>query len=215
MSFAGKVWRLLVGIKDALALLFLLLFFMGLYAVLTARPSPGQVRGGALLLNLDGTVVEEASQPDPLQVLLSQEMPTREYQARDLVRAIDAAATDDRIRAVVLDLSRFLGGGQVHLAEIGAAMDRARAAKKPVLTFASAYVDDGMMLAAHASEVWVDPLGGAVVAGPGGDRLYYAGLLDRLKVNAHIFRVGTYKSAIEPYMRGDMSPEARADASAL
>lgn len=215
MSFAGKVWRLLVGIKDALALLFLLLFFMGLYAVLTARPSPGQVRGGALLLNLDGTVVEEASQPDPLQVLLSQEVPTREYQARDLVRAIDAAATDNRIRAVVLDLSRFLGGGQVHLAEIGAAMDRARAAKKPVLAFANAYVDDGMMLAAHASEVWVDPMGGAVVAGPGGDRLYYAGLLDRLKVNAHIFRVGTYKSAIEPYMRSDMSPEARADASAL
>ena len=215
MSFAGKVWRLLVGIKDALALLFLLLFFIGLYAVLTTRPSPGQVRGGALLLELDGTVVEETSQTDPLQILLSQEMPTREYQARDLVRAIDAAATDDRIRAVVLDLSRFLGGGQVHLAEIGAAMDRARAAKKPVLAFANAYVDDGMMLAAHASEVWVDPLGGAVVAGPGGDRLYFAGLLERLKVNAHIFRVGTYKSAIEPYMRSDMSPEARADASAL
>ena len=175
MSFAGKVWRLLVGIKDALALLFLLLFFIGLYAVLTTRPSPGQVRGGALLLELDGTVVEETSQTDPLQILLSQEMPTREYQARDLVRAIDAAATDDRIRAVVLDLSRFLGGGQVHLAEIGAAMDRARAAKKPVLAFANAYVDDGMMLAAHANEVWVDPLGGAVVAGPGGDRLYFAG----------------------------------------
>ncbi|WP_210766526.1 hypothetical protein [Caenibius tardaugens] len=112
MSFAGKVWRLLVGVKDALALLFLLLFFIGLYAVLTTRPSPGQVRGGALLLELDGTVVEEASQTDPLQVLLSQEMPTREYQARDLVRAIDNAATDDRIRAVVLDLSRFLGGGR-------------------------------------------------------------------------------------------------------
>ncbi|GAD49363.1 protease IV [Caenibius tardaugens NBRC 16725] len=215
MSFAGKVWRLLVGVKDALALLFLLLFFIGLYAVLTTRPSPGQVRGGALLLELDGTVVEEASQTDPLQVLLSQEMPTREYQARDLVRAIDNAATDDRIRAVVLDLSRFLGGGQAHLAEIGAAMDRVRATKKPVLAFSSAYVDDGMMLAAHASEVWVDPLGGAVVAGPGGDRLYFAGLLERLKVNAHIFRVGTYKSAIEPYMRSDMSPEAREDAGAL
>ncbi len=215
MTFAGKVWRLLVGIKDALALLFLLLFFAGLYMVLTARPSPGQVRDGALLLQLDGSVVEEASQTDPLQILLSQEMPAREYQARDLVRAIDAATADKRIRVIVLDLSRFLGGGQVHLAEIGAALDRARAAKKPVLTFANAYVDDGMMLAAHASEVWVDPIGGAVVAGPGGDRLYYAGLLERLKVNAHVFRVGTYKSAIEPFIRNDMSAEAREDASAL
>lgn len=215
MSFAGKVWRLLVGIKDALALLFLLLFFMGLYAVLTTRPSPGQVHGGALLLDLDGSVVEEASQTDPLQVLLSQEMPAGEFQARDLVRAIDAAATDDRIKAVVLDLSRFLGGGQVHLSEIGAALDRVRAAKKPVLAFANAYVDDGMMLAAHASEVWVDPLGGAVVAGPGGDRLYYGGLLERLKVKAHVFRVGTYKAAVEPFLGGGMSPEAREDAGAL
>ncbi|OCC25292.1 signal peptide peptidase SppA [Croceicoccus estronivorus] len=215
MSFAGKVWRLLVGIKDGLVLLFMILFFMGLYAILTTRPSPGQVHGGALLLDLDGSVVEEASETDPLQVLLSQEMPAGEYQARDLVRAIDAAATDDRIKAVVLDLSRFVGGGQVHLAEIGASLDRVRAAKKPVLAFANAYVDDGMMLAAHASEVWVDPMGGAVVAGPGGDRLYYGGLLDRLKVNAHVFRVGTYKAAVEPFIGGSMSPEAREDASNL
>lgn len=215
MSFAGKVWRLLVGIKDALALLFLLLFFIGLYMVLTTRPSPAQVRDGALLLQLDGRVVEEATQPDPLSILLSQELPGKEYQARDLVRAIDAAVTDTRIKAVVLDLSRFTGGGQVHLAEIGAALDRVRAAKKPVLAFAAAYADDGVMLASHASEVWVDPMGGAMIAGPGGDHLYYAGLIEKLKVNAHIFRVGTYKSAIEPFIRSNMSPEARADAQAL
>ena len=215
MSFAGKVWRLLVGIKDALALLFLLLFFIGLYMVLTTRPSPAQVRDGALLLELDGSVVEEATQPDPLSILLSQELPGKEYQARDLIRAINAAVTDKRIRAVVLDLSRFTGGGQVHLAEIGAALDQVRAAKKPVLAFAAAYADDGVMLASHASEVWVDPMGGAMIAGPGGDQLYYAGLIDKLKVNAHIFRVGTYKSAIEPYIRSDMSPEARTDAQAL
>ena len=61
MSFAGKVWRLLVGIKDALALLFLLLFFTALFAILVSRPSPGAVREGALLLSLDGSVVEEVA----------------------------------------------------------------------------------------------------------------------------------------------------------
>jgi hypothetical protein len=71
MSFAGKVWRLLVGIKDALTLVFLLLFFTALFAVLNARPSPGVVREGALLLNLDGSVVEEVSPIDPLNALLS------------------------------------------------------------------------------------------------------------------------------------------------
>ncbi len=209
MSFAGKVWRLLVGIKDALALLFLLMFFTALFVILGTRPSPGVVRDGALLLQLDGSVVEEVSPVDPLNVLLSSAVPTREYAVRDVVRAIDEAAKDDRIKALALDFSTFLGGGHVHIQEIGEALDRFRATKKPVLAYAVAYSDDSMLLAAHASEVWVDPLGGTAITGPGGERLYYAGLLDRLNVTAHVYRVGTYKSAVEPYILSEMSPEAR------
>ncbi|MEG9269004.1 signal peptide peptidase SppA [Qipengyuania sp. Mu-71] len=215
MQFAGKVWRLLVGIKDGLVLLFMLLFFSALFAVLTARPSPAAVRDGALLLDLNGVVVEERTRIDPLEALLSGQTPMGEYQARDLVHALDEAAGDERISAVVLDLDRFMGGGQVHLQEIGEALDRVRAAEKPVLAYATAYGDDGMLLAAHASEVWVNPLGGAIVAGPGGERLYYAGLLDRLKVNARVYKVGDYKSAVEPYSRADMSDPARENARAL
>jgi protease IV len=215
MRFAGRVWRLLVGIKDGLVLVFMLAFFGLLFAILTARPSPAQVRGGALVLELDGYVVEEAQEVDPIAVLLSGEAPVGEYQARDLVRALDAAARDSRIKAVVLDLDRFLGGGQVHLAAIGAALDRVRAAKKPVLAYATAYANDGLHLAAHASEIWMDPLGGALVAGPGGTSLYYKGLIDRLKINAHIYRAGTYKSAVEPFFRDSMSEEARENYTAL
>lgn len=215
MRFAGRVWRLLVGIKDGLVLVFMLGFFGLLFAVLTARPSPAQVRGGALVLALDGTIVEEAQIVDPFQAFVTGQVPVGEYQARDLVRALDAAATDARITAVVLDLDRFLGGGQVHIQEVGAALDRVRAAKKPVLAYATAYAADGLHLAAHASEVWMDPLGGTLLAGPGGNQLYYKGLLDRLKVNAHIYRVGTYKSAVEPYFRDSMSPEARENYQAL
>lgn len=208
MIFARKVWAILVGIKDAFALLFLLLFFWALYAVLTARPNPGLIREGALLLKLDGTVVEEPAKLDPFAMLLGQGAPLKEYRERDLVRAIEAAAKDDRIKAVVLDLDTFAGGGQVHLQRIGAALDTVRAAKKPVLSHAIAYSDDSLLLAAHASEVWADPLGGAIVTGPGGNRLYFKNLLDRLKVNVHVFKVGTYKSAVEPYIRSDQSPEA-------
>ena len=215
MGFAGKVWRLLVGIKDGLTLILLLLFFILLFAALSNRPSPGVVRPGALLIDLDGAVVEEASRIDPLTVLLGGQLPTREYQARDIVRALDAAATDSRIKAVVFDLTDFTGGGQAHMEAIGAAMDRVRAAKKPVLTYALAYTDDSVLLAAHASEAWVDPLGGAVVSGPGGTNLYYARLFDKLGVNAHVYRVGTYKSAVEPYMLSGMSPAARQNAQAL
>ena len=215
MRFAGRVWRLLVGIKDGLVLVFMLVFFGTLFAVLTARPSPAEVRGGALLIELDGFVVEERQHVDPVEAFITGQAPIGEYQARDLIRAIDAAATDSRIRAVVLDLDRFMGGGQVHLEALGSALDRVRAAKKPVVAFATAYANDGLLLAAHASEVWMDPLGGALVAGPGGTQLYYKALLDRLKVDAKVYRVGTYKSAVEPFIATSMSPEARENYQAL
>lgn len=215
MAFARKVWKLLVGIKDGLSLLFLLLFFGVLFTVLTARPGPAQIHGGALLLELDGFVVEEKSVIDPVRAFLSGTAPVGEYDVQDVVHAIETAAGDERIKVVVLDLSRFLGGGTVHMQDIGEAMDRARAAKKPVLVHAVGYGDDGMRLAAHASEVWLDPLGGAMIAGPGGNRLYYGALLDRFSINARIYKVGTYKSAVEPYDRSGMSPEARENAQAL
>lgn len=215
MSFVGKVWKLLVGVKDGLVLLFMLLFFVALFGILSARPNPGQVRDGALLIDLSGYVVEERSAIDPIAALISREAPIEEHQARDIVRALDAAVTDDRIKAVVFDLGRFIGGGQVHLQTIGEAMDRVRAARKPVLTHALGYADDHMLLAAHASEVWVDPLGGAMIAGPGGSRLYYAGLLEKLSITAKIYRVGEFKSAVEPFFRTSMSDEARENTSAL
>jgi protease IV len=209
MKFARKVWKLLVAIKDGLALVLLLMFFSALYAVLTMRPGPAQVRDGALLLKLEGSVVEEPAVLDPITVLLSGTVPAREYRARDLVRGLRAAADDDRIKAVVLDLTTFTGGGQVHLREIGAALDRVRAAKKPVLAWGLLYTDDAVMLAAHASEVWVDPMGGALVMGPGGESLYYGGLVEKLKVNAHVFRVGTFKDFVEQYTRSGASPESK------
>lgn len=208
MSFAKSVWKILVAIKDGLVLLFLLLFFAAIYAVLSIRPAPGQVKDGALYLPLTGFVVEEASEISPT-AFLSGATPVVEYPARDLSRAIAAAAEDKRIKAVVLDLEAFGGGASVHLSQIGAAMDKVRAAKKPVLVRSLIYTDDAMQLAAHASEVWLDPMGGVVVTGPGGSLLFYKGLIDKLKATVHVFKVGTYKSAVEPYLRTDMSPEAR------
>ena len=92
MNFVGKVWKILVGIKDGLVLLFMLLFFVALFAILSARPNPGQVREGALLIDLDGIVVEEKSVLDPIETLLSGTAPIGEYRSRDIVRALDAAA---------------------------------------------------------------------------------------------------------------------------
>lgn len=215
MVFARKVWKLLVGIKDGLVLIFMLLFFALLYAVLTVRPSAEAVKDGALFLQLDGVVVEEPSAVDPFEALFAPGELVNEYSARDLVASIEGAAEDDRIKAVVLDLSRFLGGGFVHMQEIGAALDAASDAGKPVYVHSLFYTDDSMLLAAHADEVWLDPLGAALIAGPGGEGLYFGGLLDRLNVNVRVYKVGTFKDAVEPYSQQQASPESLAARQAL
>lgn len=213
MRFVKAVWKLLVGVKDALVLVFMLMFFGFLYSVLSARPSA--IEDGVLAMDLDGVVVEQASRPDPFSAIAGTSNVTREHQLRDLVAALETARDDDRVKAVALDLDGFFGGGQAALASLGEKLDAVRKSGKPVVAFASGYTDDRYQLAAHASEIWMPELGAMAVAGPGGNTLYYKGLLDKLGVTANVYRVGTYKAAIEPYTRTDMSPEARANSQAL
>ncbi len=209
MSFAGKVWRLLVGIKDALVLVFMLLFFVTLFGILSSRPSPASVTEGALLLDLDGSIVEEAAAIDPLATVLSGTLPTRQYEARELVRAIDEAAKDERITAMALDLTTFTGGAPVNMKEVADALGRFRRADKPIIAYAVAYTDDMVMLASQADEVWIDPMGGMAVRGPGGTILFYGEALERYDINAHVYQVGTFKGTGDPYSSAQMSPELR------
>lgn len=216
MAFVKGVWRILVAIKDGLVLLFLLGFFGLLYAALSWSPKPARsVSSGALLLKLDGTIVEQPAEMDPFSLLAGSGPDMKEYRLADIVTALEAAKTDSKVKAVVLNLDGFMGGGQVALSRVGKALDAVRAAKKPVFAFATIYTDDSYQLAAHASETWVDPLGGVAILGRGGSGLYYKGLIDKLGVNTHVYRVGTYKSFVEPFIRTDQSPEARQANQAL
>lgn len=209
MAFIKGIWRILVAIKDGLVLLFMLMFFGLLYAALSMSPQPATAIGtGALHLKLDGTIVEQPQRESPLDLLSGDGPAMREYRLRDVVHAIETAAGDKKVKAIVLDLDNFMGGGQVALSRVGTALDEARKAGKPIFAFATAYTDDSYQLAAHASEIWVNPIGGVMIAGPGGSQLYYKGLIDKLGINAHVYRVGTYKSFVEPFIRTDQSPEA-------
>jgi protease IV len=213
MRLVRGAWKILVGVKDGLVLLFMLLFFAALYAGLSARPHAKAVGTGALVLDFKGSIVEQPQVASPSE-LLSGSAPTKQYRLADVIRGLDMAAGDDRVKAVVLDLDTFAGAGQVSLIDVGAALDRVRA-KKKIYAFATGYSDDSYQLAAHASEIWLDPMGLALFQGPGGSRLYYKGLIDKLGVNAHVYRVGKYKSFVEPYTRADQSPEAKAASEAL
>jgi protease-4 len=214
MKLVRGAWKLLVGIKDALVLVAMLLFFGLLFAGLNARSRPTSIRDGALVLELNGPIVEQPEEAQPF-AMLSGNTVMRQYRLRDLLRTIDAARTDDRVKAVVLDLDRFGGAYPAALGEVADALMRVRASGKPVLAFATGYTDGGYRLASAASEVWMDPMGGMLFTGPGGNQVFYKGLIDKLGVNAHVYRVGKFKSAVEPYTRADQSPESREASQAL
>jgi protease-4 len=206
-------WKLLVGIKDGLVLILMLLFFGALFAALSAKPNT-RITDGALVLDLAGSIVEQPAEADPV-ALLSGQPAAQELRMRDVVRALDAARTDSRVKAVVLDMDRFTGGYPAALAEVGDAVARVRASNKPVLAYATLYTDGAYRIASNASEVWENPFGGTMFRGPGGAQLYYKGLIDKLGVNAHVYRVGQFKSAVEPFTRADQSEPARAANQAL
>jgi protease-4 len=211
MKFVGAIWKLLVGIKDALVLLLLIIFFAGIYGALSARPAP--VRDGVLDLELNGSVVEQPARRQWSDVAASGRID--QYRLRDLVAALGKAKDDSRVKAVALDLSGFTGGGATAIGDLADAVRAVRAAGKPVVAYGVGYTDDSYALASAASEVWLNPLGAVLISGPGGSNLYYKGLLDKLGVTANVYRVGTYKSAVEPYIRNDMSPEAKQNYTAL
>src|SRR5215813_13554241 len=211
MKFVRAIWKLLVGIKDALVLIFMLLFFGLLYAALSARPAP--VKDGVLTLNLRGAVVEQPAKIEFSDIAGGNAV--RQYRLRNLIAALDAAKDDSRVKAVALDFDGFTGGGQTAMSDLSDAIRRVRDAHKPVIAYAVGYSNDSYQLASAASEVWLNPLGAVLVSGPGGSNLYFKGLLDKLGVTANVYRVGTYKSAVEPFTRNDMSPEAKQNYLAL
>jgi protease IV len=211
MKFVRAIWKLLVGIKDALVLIFMLLFFGALYGALSARPAP--VRNGVLDLSLNGSVVEQPARARWSDVASGNRL--GQYRLRDLVQALDKARDDGRVKAVALDLSGFTGGGETTIQDLADAVRRVRAAGKPVIAYGVGYTDSSYELASAASEVWLNPLGAVLVTGPGGSNLYFKGLLDKLGVTANVYRVGTYRSAVEPFIRNDMSPAAKQNYQAL
>lgn len=163
-----------------------------------------------LVLKPEGRLVEQYS-IDPLQRVmegLSGNEP-KQVQLRDLVGAIDAAANDPRISRILLLPGELQGGGFAALREVGAALDRFRASGKPVIAWAVNMDQGQYYLAAHADRVLVDPQGGVMITGLANYRLFYKDLLDKVGVEVHLFRVGQFKSAAEPYILDHASPQAK------
>ena len=164
----------------------------------------------ALVVAPNGVIVEQLS-GDPLDRAVADLRGDNEPETllRDLVDAIRIATEDDRIAVLVLDLSRMSGAGLSKLQDLGAAIDGFREAGKTVLATADVYGQSSYYLAARADEVYLHHMGMLIIEGYGRFRTYYKDGIDRLGVDVNVFRVGEFKSAVEPYLRNGMSDEAR------
>ncbi|BBM02678.1 signal peptide peptidase SppA [Microbulbifer sp. GL-2] len=166
-------------------------------------------QGAALRVAPSGFLVDELSQPATLPIFLGGGQGPTEVRVKDLVDAIDNAAKDKRISSLVLELDHMVGGSLSKLDEIGAALQRFKAADKPIYAVGDNYTQSQYFLASHADKVYLNPMGSVMLTGFGVYRNYYKSALEKLKVNFHVFRVGDYKDFIEPYTRDDMSPASR------
>ncbi|HEX5692988.1 MAG TPA: signal peptide peptidase SppA, partial [Arenimonas sp.] len=218
-SQPGPIRRVLVGIWNTVnftrRLVFNLIFLFVLFFVLVAIiASPGVQPlqdKSALVLPMNGNLVEQFSSA-PVERVINQATgeAAPEIQLRDLLRAIKAAKDDKRIDRIVLLTDGFNATGFAAMRDLAAALRDFRASGKQVVAYGTDMEQKQYYLAAQADEVYMDPQGGVLLEGFGRYRMYYReGLQDKLGVDVHLFKVGEYKSAAEPYVLDGASPEAR------
>ena len=217
MGIIRRIFRLIgsiiSGIRTLLGVVifgFVLIAIAGMFAD-DLQPIPDK---GALYLAPTGFLVDQKAYADPLEKILSQGMES-ETLVRDVVEAVDAAASDSRITHLLLDTDYMTGAGLSKLEEISSALLRFKESGKPIIAVADNFSQQQYYLAAHADEIMLNPLGGVLITGFSAYSSYYKEALDKLKIKMHIFRVGDYKSAVEPYMGNSMSTGVKEERRAI
>ncbi|EAA7087832.1 TPA: signal peptide peptidase SppA [Salmonella enterica] len=216
-GFFKWTWRVLNFVREMvlnLFFIFLVLVGVGIWMQLGNGSNSEQTARGALLLDISGVIVDKPSTNHRLGALGRQLFGAssdrlQENSLFDIVNAIRQAKDDRNITGIVLDLKNFTGADQPSMRYIGKALREFRDSGKPVFAVGENYSQGQYYLASFANKIWLSPQGQVDLHGFATNGLYYKTLLDKLKVSTHVFRVGTYKSAVEPFIRDDMSPAAR------
>lgn len=202
-------WNFLNGLR----LFILNLLFVGIITLIVigifSEEGPAVPSGSALIVNPSGVLVDQISYVDPFSNLIAGNDAPPETLLSDVVKAIDAGANDDRIKLMVLQTDAIEHSGISKTEELSAAIQRFREHKKPVIAIGDSFNQDQYLLAAQADKIFMNPMGQVLLQGFGVYTNYFKEALDKLHINVHVFRVGTYKSAVEPFMRDDMSAEVK------
>lgn len=205
-------WNIINGTRK----LFLNLIFFGLIIALIVTLSSEETLkvedGSALVLNLSGTIVDQKRRVDPLEAAMksgSAKDGSGEILLSDVIDVVNNAASDARISQLVLDLGHLRGTGMSKLQSIGDALNHFKETGKPIVAHANWFGQNQYFLASYADSIYLNPQGSVEIEGLGRYRQYFKSALDKLKIKAHVFRVGTFKSAVEPFIRDDMSDAAK------
>ena len=215
-GFFKWTWRILNFIRDMVLNIFFILLVLvcvGVWMQLKSTSAESTGRG-ALLMDITGVVVDKPSTSGKLGTLTRELLGAssdrlQENSLFDIVQTIRQAKDDRNITGIVLDLKNFTGADQPSMQYIGKALREFRDSGKPVYAVGDSYTQGQYYLASFANKIYLSPQGVVDLHGFATNGLYYKSLLDKLKVTTHVFRVGTYKSAVEPFIRDDMSPAAR------
>jgi protease-4 len=205
----GFIWRLIERLVKGIQVLIFLFVVVLVLSALSGLSGGGITipDSGALVIAPSGFLVEQA-EGEPLdQALLQMEDGDSQTIVREVVESLELATEDERISAVVLLPGYLQGGGLSKQQEIGAALDAYRLSGKPVIAMSDSYDQSQYFLASHADEIYMHDFGFVLIEGFGYFKTYFADALENLKVDVNVFRVGEYKSFVEPYLRNDMSDE--------
>ncbi len=195
-----------------------LIFFIILIAILIGISNSGGGKtivknDSALVLNLNGNLVVEKQYVDPAEKFASEALgqgtDNPEILVRELVKVINNAKDDKRIKTLVLQLGGLGGGGLDKMRLVGTALNDFKTSGKPIYAMGDYYGQNQYYLAAHADNIYLNPMGAMIIEGYGRYRMYYKEGLEKLRASVNVFKVGKFKSAVEPYLRDDMSPEAK------
>ncbi len=211
-SFFTRLGRGIDGFRRVLVNAVFFGLLLGL-AIAAFRGRPKVPDGAALVLKPEGAIVEQLAGGDPIQRFLAESAgagaAAKETLLKDLLDAIRAAKDDKRIKALFLDTGDMSSAGMTKLRDLRAAIADFKKSGKKVVAYADGYMQPQYYLAAQADEVYLHPQGLVLIEGFGRWRNFYKEGLDRFGIEVHVFRVGEYKSFVEPYLRNDMSPEAK------
>ena len=210
-GFLGKI---LTAIRHLFTIMVVILLISGLSQIASngVQPIPEE---GALYLAPSGVLVDQKTLVDPIEQLVYQNTAAEETLVRDIVDAVNYAQEDDRITHIILDTDYMSGASLSKLQEVGSALKRFKNSGKPIIAVADNYDQNQYFLAAHADTIMLNPLGSTFITGLSSYRSYFKEALDKLNITVNIFRVGQYKSAVEPYIGNRMSTEVKEESQIL